>query len=628
MQQQSTADHAPSGLATLPPLAWGSHLGQLYNSAGDLRDTLVPYFRAGLDNNERCLWVTDAPFDVNDARDALRAAIPDFDRRERLGQIEIQNTQAFYDARQPLDPTALVAGLLQREGEALAAGYRGLRTNGNCSLIAQGRWTSFLDYESRVQQSVSGRRLICMCSYCHDRMEPATLGMIFERHDLVVHRPRSNGHAPPGPHDVPSPISEFHEDVAAIQTISAVPTILEVVCNTTGMGFAAIARVTPERWVCLASHDEIGFGLKPGGELQVDTTLCHEVRQARGVVAIDHVAEDAVYRLHRTPALYGFQSYISMPIFMQDGQFYGTLCAIDPKPAKLNNPTVVGMFRMFADLIALHLEAGTRLAHAEASLADARAVNDLHDQFIAVLGHDLRNPIAGIAAGATLLRKTKLDDRALMITDAIEKSASRMAVLVDNIMDMTRGRLGKGIALSTTRKGLEPALRHAVEELRLAHPGRAIEVAIELGHPVEADPDKMARLLSNLLKNALLYGADSAPVRVSVATDDNNFVLSVSNKGEPIPPETQKRLFAPFTRGAAQDQQGLGLGLYIVAEIARAHGGTIDLDSTAEETRFTVRIPVAASDPLSKQAATSGVVTPSRPGQSRVPPQLPPLIIR
>jgi hypothetical protein len=378
MQENNTSEHAPSGLAALPSLAWGSHVGQIYNSAGDLRETLVPYFRAGLENNERCLWLTDAPFDANDARDALRAAIPDFDQRERQGQIEIQITQAFYDTRRPLDPTALVAGLLQRERQALGAGYRGLRTNGNCSLIAQGHWTSFLDYEARVQQSVSGRRLICMCSYCHARMEPSTLGMIFERHDLVVRPPRTNGHARPGPHVGPSPISEFQEDLAAIQTISAVPTILEVVCNTTGTGFAAIARVTPEQWVCLASRDEIGFGLSL--ELEVDTTLCHEVRQARDVVAIDHVAEDAAYRLHRTPALYGFQSYISMPIFMRDGQFYGTLCAIDPKPARLNNPTVIGMFRMFADLIAFHLEAGTRLAHAEASLADARAGNDLHDQ--------------------------------------------------------------------------------------------------------------------------------------------------------------------------------------------------------------------------------------------------------
>jgi hypothetical protein len=128
MQQLSTAENAPSGLAALPSLAWGSHVGQIYNSAGDLRDTLVPYFRAGLENNERCLWVTDAPFDANDARDALRAAIPDFDQRERQGQIEIQNTQAFYETRRPLDPTALADGLLQRERGSLAAGYRGLRT--------------------------------------------------------------------------------------------------------------------------------------------------------------------------------------------------------------------------------------------------------------------------------------------------------------------------------------------------------------------------------------------------------------------------------------------------------------------------------------------------------------------
>src|ERR1700759_5394880 len=109
MRELHEQSHAPSGIAALPSIAWGSHIGQLFGSSAELCDALVPYFRAGLENNERCLWVTDAPFDVNDARDALRAAIPNFDQRERLGQIEIQNTQAFYDARQPLDPTALVA---------------------------------------------------------------------------------------------------------------------------------------------------------------------------------------------------------------------------------------------------------------------------------------------------------------------------------------------------------------------------------------------------------------------------------------------------------------------------------------------------------------------------------------
>src|SRR6202034_3858647 len=141
--------------------------------------------------------------------------------------------------------------------------------------------------------------------------------------------------------------NEFRTDIEAIETIAAIPTILNVVCRVTGMGFAAVARVTKERWVCLAVNDEINFGLKPGGELKVETTICHEVRQAREAVIIDHAAEDEIYCRHPTPAKYGFQSYISMPIFLKDGSFFGTLCAIDPNPAKLKNPTVIGMFRLF-----------------------------------------------------------------------------------------------------------------------------------------------------------------------------------------------------------------------------------------------------------------------------------------
>jgi GAF domain-containing protein len=180
--------------------------------------------------------------------------------------------------------------------------------------------------------------------------------------------------------------SEFKADIDAIGAIAAIPTILNVVCRVTGMGFAAVARVTPERWVCIAVNDEINFGLKPGGELKVETTICHEVRQAREAVVIDHVAEDALFCKHHTPAMYGFQSYISMPIFLKDGSFYGTLCAIDPKPAQLKNPTVIGMFRLFADLVAFHLEAGQRLATAEASLSDAQESSVLREQFVAVLG--------------------------------------------------------------------------------------------------------------------------------------------------------------------------------------------------------------------------------------------------
>jgi hypothetical protein len=155
---------------------------------------------------------------------------------------------------------------------------------------------------------------------------------------------------------------DFEDDILAIGGIPAVPTILELVCRTTGMGFAAVARVTEDRWVACEVHDKIGFGLEPGGELKVETTICSEIRRDGIEVIIDQVSADETYSRHPTPALYGFESYISVPIRLPNGTFFGTLCAIDPKPARVNTPEIVGVFRMFAELIGFHLDAHRRVA--------------------------------------------------------------------------------------------------------------------------------------------------------------------------------------------------------------------------------------------------------------------------
>src|SRR6202167_1488911 len=215
---------------------------------------------------------------------------------------------------------------------------------------------------------------------------------------------------------------DLEADVESVSRISAVPTILEVVCRTTGMRFAAVARVTEDRWVACSVLDEIDFGLKPGGELRVESTICHEIRQSREPVIIENVSEDAVWCRHHTPARYGFQSYISMPIVLADGTFFGTLCAIDPRPARLNTPQTVGMFKLFAELIATHLEAVDRVAASEAKLLSERETSELREQFIAVLGHDLRNPLASIEAGTKILAKTNSKDAADEVLGLMHKS--------------------------------------------------------------------------------------------------------------------------------------------------------------------------------------------------------------
>jgi signal transduction histidine kinase len=385
----------------------------------------------------------------------------------------------------------------------------------------------------------------------------------------------------------------FQTDIDAIQRIDAVPKILNVICRTTGMGFAAVARVTPERWICCAVRDEIDFGLKPGGELKVETTICHEIRQSHKAVAIDNVSQDQVYCGHHTPGMYGFQSYISVPIILNDGSFFGTLCALDPRPARLNNPETIETFNLFAELIGNHLNALERLERSEATLLDERQTSELREQFIAVLGHDLRNPLASIAAGARMVPKAESREAISEIARLMQTSINRMSRLIDNVLDFARGRLGGGLSLQrSVKEPLEPVLKQVIAELHSSHPTRTIDAKFDIQEPVNCDTERIGQLFSNLLGNALTHGSSEGPIEVRATSHGGMFEISIVNSGDPISPEAMERLFQPFYRGdVGRSQQGLGLGLFIASEIAKAHDGTLKVDSSDKETRFTLQFP-------------------------------------
>ncbi|MBL6455927.1 GAF domain-containing sensor histidine kinase [Belnapia sp. T6] len=387
---------------------------------------------------------------------------------------------------------------------------------------------------------------------------------------------------------------DFAEDVARIGEITIIPTILDVVCRVTGLRFAAIARVTEGRWIACAVRDEIAFGLAPGGELAVETTLCHEVRCEQRLVVIDDVAADPVYRHHHTPAQYGFRSYISVPIRRPDGSFFGTLCAIDPAPNRLATPDTIGMFEMFAQVIGHYLGTIDQARANEVRLLDERKAAALREQFIAVLGHDLRNPLAAIDGGVRLLRKTPLNAQALTLLGMMQASVVRMGGLIDAVVDFARFRLGGGLALDREAVPIEALLRQVVAELQAGRQDWPVETAFDLPPIMSGDRRRLAQLASNLLGNAMSHGAPDLPVRLEARVEAGWFELIVANGGEPIPPEIRESIFEPFARGSLRPHQGgLGLGLYIARRIAEAHGGRIELASTPEETRFTFRMPVA-----------------------------------
>jgi signal transduction histidine kinase len=366
---------------------------------------------------------------------------------------------------------------------------------------------------------------------------------------------------------------DIKAEVDAIKQIGAVPKILDVVGRMTGMGFVAVARVTYDQWICCAVRDNINFGLPEGGELQVETTICNEIRQHGKTVVINDVQTDGVFCNHPTPAMYGFRSYISAPIILSNGMIWGTLCAIDPQPRDLGKPEILGSFQLLGELIAAQLEFNQRLQQSQADLRvsqadllDERKTAELREQFIGVLGHDLRNPLASVDAGIRYLLKNLGTAKAPEIILTVQKSVLRMASLVDNIMDFARGRLGDGLTISRDAKQpLTPVLEQVIAELKSVWPDVAIEASIDIDEPVNCDRGKMGQLFSNLLGNAILYGDQGKPVRVSARTINGVFELAVTNYGAPISDKAMVNLFKPYTRGERPSQQGLGLGLYIAS---------------------------------------------------------------
>lgn len=242
------------------------------------------------------------------------------------------------------------------------------------------------------------------------------------------------------------------------------------------------------------------------------------------------------------------------------------------------------------------LNAGLRTQVTDAAALQRMSEDDaeLREQFIAVLGHDLRNPIAGLGGGIKMLALTHTDPKSVRILRLMSESVARMTGLTENLMDFARGRLGGGIGLERSAgERIEPVLAQVVNEMRSAHPDRDIRMHFDLPHTIDVDQARLAQMFSNILGNAIAHGAPDQPITVEARLADKRFLLSVANGGAPIPQAALDRLFQPFYRGHVRPSaQGLGLGLYISSQIAKAHGGRIDVKSDADETRFTFSMPV------------------------------------
>lgn len=227
----------------------------------------------------------------------------------------------------------------------------------------------------------------------------------------------------------------------------------------------------------------------------------------------------------------------------------------------------------------------------------ARQTALFREQFLGILGHDLRNPLQAISGNAALLlRYGGLSEPQRKALNRISISSDRMARMISDILDFTRTRLGGGYTLQRTWMNVHEVLKQVVEELEVAHPQKRFELSVSGTGWGEWDADRIAQAASNLVGNAVQYSPEDSAVRVVARDEGDGVRVEVHNLGTPIPAERLPHIFDPFVRGRegsrSGSRSGLGLGLYITYEIVKAHGGSLQVRSTeAEGTCFWLKLP-------------------------------------
>ncbi|RKH45751.1 sensor histidine kinase [Corallococcus sicarius] len=238
--------------------------------------------------------------------------------------------------------------------------------------------------------------------------------------------------------------------------------------------------------------------------------------------------------------------------------------------------------------------------------AEARQRAEFEQYLVGIVSHDLRNPLSAILLGtSSLLRRDELDERSIKAVLRIQASAERAVRMIRDLLDFTQARVGGGIPVHCQDLDLVAVVQQVAEEVQVNFPERVLRT-VTTGPDTRGrwDPDRIAQVITNLVSNALKYSPEGTPVTVRVGGTGQSAVLEVHNTGDPIPADLLPRLFQPMQRGGPgmdRTTRSVGLGLYIVRHIVDAHGGTIDVTSTAEAgTTFTVRLPRAGVRPPGK----------------------------
>ncbi len=647
MQSAVSSEFRPSGIEGLDDLPWGAHFCHFFRDAEDLGKALVRFFGAGLGANERCIWFVDDALPAAMARRLLRS-LPGSRELEAQGRIELIDWNAGREGRQPT-VGALVADCLERERQALAAGYAGLRVAGGVLATAAVHRS---DARSKLVAALMGHRVLALCGHWLQSSSADDLLDALEQRGRALVQDRTRGEllvhgAAPGAArgelqlgggraeregDEQAALSERRQDSlaeVALQHLARLQRVTSTLSEAVSLSDVCevlrselVDAVAARRaWVALASEDEGVLESIADARREPDTRegMLSDVREL--LAPDDTPSASAVRALleqayHERRALWPSwpSRVVTLPLSL--GPRTLGAVAFELTQASELEPGERALFEDLVRPLALALDRARLYELARQERDRAEEANQAKDEFLAVLGHELRNPLAPILTALELMR-ARAGDVALKERGVIERQLNHMVRLVDDLLDVARITRGS-LRLSRYRVELAEVVDRAVEMASPMLDARAQRLSVAVprrGLPVDIDFHRVAQALGNLLMNAAKYTSQGGRIELIAYLRGDRVTLEVRDDGIGIEPDLLRRIFEPFVqRKQAIDRShgGLGLGLTIARRLVELHGGAITATSAGrgQGSTFTIELNLAVTND-SNIADLSGAAQPA-----------------
>jgi PAS domain S-box-containing protein len=546
-----------SGIDVIGSVPWGTHFCQFYQTKQDLIEILVPYFKAGLENNEFCMWITSEPLMVSEAQEAMRKAVKDFDEYLRQGQIEVIPYHEWYLLGGKFNDDRVLAGWVSKLEQALARGYSGLRLTGNTFWLERNHWRAFTEYEAKVNDVIGKYNMLALCTYCLDKCDGAAVIDVVKNHQFALIKQKGKW--------------DIIESAIYKQTKQALRESEEDLNRAQAVAHTGSWRLDVRHNQLLWSDEAHRiFGIPKGTPMTYETFLTS---------------------VHPEDREYVDQKWAA---------------ALRGEPYDIEHRIIVGdEVQWVRERAELEFDSQGLLKGGFGTVQDIteyKKLDQLKDDFIGLVSHELRSPMTVItgAINTVLTEGAQLSEeetRQLLKDAALESEL--LSHLLTNLLELSRAQSAR-LILHAEAIDVKKVVQDAVEEMKRQSSAHRFVVRLPRKlPPVYADPLRLERILYNLLENAVKYSPQGGEIRVLARPQKEHLLIEVSDQGIGISPADQAKLFAPFQRleeSRPGGARGVGLGLLVCQRLVEAHGGRIWVKSKpGQGSTFSFTLPLSQS---------------------------------